>query len=464
MAIESPRDLAGRVEAALTRSGRSGPSMTTLVKLFEVMFAASVHTEEGEAIRFHLVFADPDNPDPAPPPRIRRDRWRPWKLEAELPFDIPTLVKLAKASDPRSSSLAVFGKRSRISIWGLIDQGTQYFDYMNFDSDSAQSYRPGIFQASVEGVAHIAAWIDYHKVGELRGTELLPAPIDALRQGPVLGALGPYLERLVDFAMDTLPESEREEVETIAKPTGGTAYLIALRRILLRARNYRHGGAVLIVPDPESVPHLNRKYTLNYDRLAEAVFFRVVTTLHKYSVDGHVFRVLDDDESALPVDLHLDQAVSEDELVDSRDEVNAAVWFISLLTRIDGLVLMSGNLSVRAFGVEITAQDAPQAVYRALNAKATRRKALDYNHFGTRHRSMMRFCAAVPDSVGFVISQDGAIRAMTMVGDDLVVWDDVMVQLLQDQPRPPPRRRRSPGPGSAVGSQSASRPANPKVS
>jgi hypothetical protein len=44
---------------------------------------------------------------------------------------------------------------------------------------------------------------------------------------------------------------------------------------------------------------------------------------------------------------------------------------------------------------------------------------------GTRHRSMMRYCNAYPGSVGFVISQDGDIRAISKVKDILILWDGI---------------------------------------
>jgi hypothetical protein len=40
---------------------------------------------------------------------------------------------------------------------------------------------------------------------------------------------------------------------------------------------------------------------------------------------------------------------------------------------------------------------------------------------------MMRYSARHKDAVGFVISQDGDIRAMTSVGNNLLVWENVMV-------------------------------------
>jgi len=45
--------------------------------------------------------------------------------------------------------------------------------------------------------------------------------------------------------------------------------------------------------------------------------------------------------------------------------------------------------------------------------------------YGTRHRSMFNYCAAHSGSVGFVVSQDGDIRAITKVGTKLVMWENI---------------------------------------
>ena len=65
---------------------------------------------------------------------------------------------------------------------------------------------------------------------------------------------------------------------------------------------------------------------------------------------------------------------------------------------------------------------------------------LDYNdkentskHFkdnGMRHRAGYRFCSAVPDSVAFVISQDGTIEACTQHDGKVVVYDNVALPLV----------------------------------
>jgi DNA integrity scanning protein DisA with diadenylate cyclase activity len=52
---------------------------------------------------------------------------------------------------------------------------------------------------------------------------------------------------------------------------------------------------------------------------------------------------------------------------------------------------------------------------------------MDPKHFGTRHRSLFAYCYANPDSLGFVISQDGEIRAVMKVGEELVIWEHIKV-------------------------------------
>jgi hypothetical protein len=111
-------------------------------------------------------------------------------------------------------------------------------------------------------------------------------------------------------------------------------------------------------------------------------------------------------EKDLPLDLYFDDSIIEGELEDSKDETAGSLWFVSLLSRVDGLVLMDTSLKVVGFGVEILEDKESKNIWQAgdVHASKTKRRRLDPEDFGTRHRSMMRYCAAVPGSVGFVIS------------------------------------------------------------
>jgi len=133
----------------------------------------------------------------------------------------------------------------------------------------------------------------------------------------------------------------------------------------------------------------------------------------------------------MPVGLHLDEVVAGYDLEEIRNELGSVIWFISLLSRVDGLVLLNPQLEVQGFGVEITVPEEPSAIYSAGDAWGTESllRRIDYQQYGTRHRSMMRYCSKYPGSVGFVVSQDGDVRVMTIVGGRLLVWENIQLQL-----------------------------------
>ena len=127
----------------------------------------------------------------------------------------------------------------------------------------------------------------------------------------------------------------------------------------------------------------------------------------------------------------LDETVSNAEIEDIEQEVTNAIWFISLLSKVDGLVLIDSDLVIQGFGVEIMVNEEPMDIRLARTRFATsasRMKQLDYSHYGTQHRSMMRYCNTVPGSLGFVVSQDGDVRAMTKMESALVIWDSIKLQ------------------------------------
>ncbi len=59
MQFSSPQTLADRTKAAILKVGLRPPDGRTLTAMFETMYAASVHTEEGQTTTFHVAFMDP---------------------------------------------------------------------------------------------------------------------------------------------------------------------------------------------------------------------------------------------------------------------------------------------------------------------------------------------------------------------------------------------------------------------
>ena len=425
--VNYPEDIANAVFLEIKKRTAEYPSKDILAELFETMYFASIRTEEAEPILFNIVYLDPNNPDPDPPERIVKDRWSYVKLSDQIELNIPNIIKLAKASDPRSSSLAIYhNENDELFIWGLIDQGNRYHDYVNFESEEGPE-RPGIFQASLEGPGFLVAYIKYQKIAELRINHLIRKTVDVFSKGPIKDALEIGIIRHLNSVKNKVDEdvySDRDHWEKLLSKF----WYASICRILLRIRSYKHGGAVLISAG-RLERGLNVKYRILYTRLKDALVQRSVKLIETTYASDQIFEYLEKDDD-IPIDLYLDENVSETELNRIRSEIDGSLWFISLLSRVDGLVLINKHLSVSGFGVEIKTSKIPEGIYFSSTQipNESSLQAVDYNHFGTRHRSMMRYCWNYPGSVGFVVSQDGDVRAMTKYGNKLIVWDNIKLQ------------------------------------
>jgi hypothetical protein len=309
---------------------------------------------------------------------------------------------------------------------------------MNFDVESSQAVRPGLFQASIDRPGHLTAWIDFDKIAELRGVELADQAIDALSNGPIREMLEVGIDDIGSEIMKAIAEKRQEELDLdpstnsledeFVKGSLGRDFMATLMRILIRIQNYGHGGALLIAPEGE-LHDLTIKYELDYPRLRTAL---ATQGLHQWE-SGHctqaIFDYMDDEtERQIPIDLYLRKEIAENGLKDSRSEIEGIVWFVSLLTRVDGLVLLTPDLNVRGFGVEITGKKDPATVKLAADAGASSVKEIDLAGYGTRHRSMFRYCCAHPDSLGLVVSQDGAVRCVAGEGENVLLWDNLKIQ------------------------------------
>jgi hypothetical protein len=105
------------------------------------------------------------------------------------------------------------------------------------------------------------------------------------------------------------------------------------------------------------------------------------------------------------------------------DAARDAWRFIASLTTVDGAVVLTDTLSIIGFGAEVTASvSGGDKVHVAHTAEATETQEVRFAEYGTRHRSAFRFVASLEPSVGFIMSQDGGVRAVRQVGSKLVMW------------------------------------------
>lgn len=423
------RDLAETLTSDLKRRHRKPVRIELVTELLQTMYNASLMTEESKPIRFNVTFLDPSNPDPDPPIRIRRNRWQFIPLRKSIPFQTEQIVKLARASDPRSSLLVIYPDgHGTLKIWGFIDQQNCFDEYARFNAEGYFA-PPGIFHAGVFDIGRIVVSIESIKIAELRVNQVMYRELDVFHSGPIHMQLAKGFRQHIEQVQKLLPRQLMGRLKECRSDLESDWYA-SICRILLRSKGFAHGGAILITPNTD-YRGLNLKYKFEYSRLQKALAFHGEAYVKMIEAQEKSYDIIDNDSDDMPKAIHLDEVVSSYDHEDCDSEIDGAIWFASLLTRVDGLVLMTPDLKVKGFGVEITVDKPPTKVVNSLNEAGTKTKIVDYNHFGTRHRSMMRYCNHVPGSIGFVISQDGHVRGIMKRGREVVIWNSIKIDAIE---------------------------------
>jgi hypothetical protein len=263
---------------------------------------------------------------------------------------------------------------------------------------------PGIIHVVANGVGDISVFNGWQLLGRLRQDTLIRMENPALWGGALhdrLVVLSEPLRKAVAVAKPHTAASERDRLCV-------EYWVNALSRILIHIESYRHGGALLVCGNGDQ---LELNYSISYERLSWALEREIVAHL----ADGDELE-----------DLRREHRYFRD----IEDTISGAVRFIAALSRVDGLVLMNPALKVRGYGVKIqTASSVPTVrVARSPYLDDNSSGILDPRLYGTRHQSMIRYCHTHPESVGFVVSQDGDVRGLMKVQDEVVLWDNLQTR------------------------------------
>jgi hypothetical protein len=444
MAINPILLLAQTVDRRLKQAGDKSPGVRRLTRLFEVIHFTSLKTEEGKSLQLRIALVDPTNPDPDKPKLIRPDRWTITSLENRIPLTVPSLIKLSKAADPWSSTLAVFyDSKNEFFVWGMIDQTVHFNTMLVRETEFGGYTPPGTFQVTASGTADLSIYHGFDFVARLQQDQLLTRQSDVFWSGPIHDRLSDGIAACFAAVGRTVLKSEMAEMPD---PEDWLYWVVdtwtrTLCRLLISIQRYRHGGALLVTT---SHRNLDIKYELNYSRLPRLLSDFAAFTIQMDGAGEELRSLLDADADDVPALTYLDETILEGDAEDCERAITGSVRFISSLSCVDGLILATPELAIKGFGVEIRTKKEPASVFISATAEPHERtiRRVDPSHYGTRHRSMMRYCFSNPGSVGFVISQDGEIRAMTRVGSRLIMWENLKVLSYLEMSRTKRRRRR----------------------
>jgi hypothetical protein len=382
-------------------------------------------TEEGRPIQLRIEVTPQQQFS-----RVEGNDWEPVRvpLRSPVPATAPNLIKMAPAADPWTSALAVsFNSKRQPIIWGLVDQVV--YGNLELISEIRFSANPLGLQIVVNGVGDISVYEGSSFLARLLRDEVYNREVDVLASGPVHASLAAGVKPVASKVVASLREPrflDAEASRTHLEEQVEEEYFRVIRRLLININRYKHGGAVLISDDNHD---LDIKHRIAYNRFPRLIGDLCRELELRENAEAYDIFALNRSgpRKTVPKEFHEAVRRIESRINEANQSLTGAIKFIATLSRIDGLILCGTDLSVRGFGVEIvTKEDVKSVSLSASSELAPKTTALiPANRYGTRHRSMMRYCLAHPGSVGFVISQDGEVRAVTSVRGSVAMWENL---------------------------------------
>jgi hypothetical protein len=367
------------------RAQRELPPKEVISRFLDEAFLATVREEEGRPIKFSVAVMQQQEVKSLISPTMHR----PVCFAAEIPFSAATLAKIAPAFDPVLTTIVVRWEKDSgaLFIWGIWMHAPASNRFMEIpvSGPGTANFRPDSFTLISKGRAALAVTRGSSLIGTFQAGYFSPAtptPFTSTSLGqyvyasvqsdPIYAAVGmPYWHYVRD-ALDVL-----------------------LSEASLRG----HGGTVVLLSpgvDPAESAYVSR-----------------------YRVSGS-FNL----QSTLRDCIEKERSIEISAAY--RKVANETLQRIAQLAAVDGALILTFAFEVLAFGATLKAPRTDAVLVTGPDGFGRGAgRPFDISRYGTRHRSAMDFAAAIPESIVFVISQDGPIRAFRRADDKTIqVWPD----------------------------------------
>lgn len=404
------------------------PERAVLDELLDVCYHASLMSEEGRPIVFRVALIT--STASVHPPREQSIPLEPimrYMLAQPVPFTTAELRRLAPVADPRQVMIAVeaVGERSRrrLQIYGLIDVGMALWEMARHQRICGTSSPDTLVVVSTRP-GELSICRGDRPVIRLSGGQVVSPLRSVLYQGPVAGFFVDATDALIEEAIrrSGLPSSRvRRDEQDDGRDF---AHMKFIESVLLHTAEQHHGGALLFVPDevadddPLLLENVSIKYRLPSTRPRDALLEAMAVRLARNDLHERLHEQSRVSRERLEELEALDWNQQEYE-----DSAQDAARFIASLTAVDGAVVLTDKLRIIRFGAEVRGSDSgTYTIFHAKNDEGTEITDDPFTSYGTRHRSAFRFVEGMDPAVAFILSQDGGIKAATLVEDRVVMW------------------------------------------
>lgn len=432
-----PKDIKKLLEQSWERKGIVSPKVTELLpeddileEMVEVAYHASFMTEEQRKIVFRVAFCSKAD--------LGKESDAIYEIRhVEFPrpitYNVHELLRLAPATDHRKVLIGVMaadippgGESSdtKLKIWGLIDTGLGLWKFIRREGNKEfASLRCLTISSDAPGKLTISLWGEVLVI--LRHGELYAPPLHSLRYGPLSEFFQKAQNEIHKDFIGTIGNRGNEPLPLFSDPK--EEYIKYIERLIFHIRDKLHGGTIIILSHELSLHDLikDNKISIKYRCEYNIVWDLIIKKSNLEYKDSIIFQSMIGTKSDMPHKKYWDSKSIEMDMRKTEAYLHDSVLFLSSLASVDGALIITDRLNLLGFGGELRVYgESMDNIKFSEDAFCRNVKARPFESFGTRHRSAFRFCNEYPNSVAFVISQDGDVKAMKKVQDDLIVWPD----------------------------------------
>lgn len=423
--MDALNNMATVVHKRLVSLGYETPNLQVIRSILRIVHTSSLITEEGRFVQGSITLANPQKPDY--PPYIQRSDYPQFTaLQAPEKFTPEFFVKIARAVDKWSGSIAIWGESQKtLVVWGIVDQQVATNLHLNREKIGGFS-KPGILTVIIDRPGDLTAYHERIFLASLRAQRLLLSEAEVFNSEAIIRRLSPTFSQralAISSAINKAIPSDYDDQRALNNLL--SAWKAAVARICIGLRRMGTGGTLLITPKPKQ-ELLFISHGFQYERLGSAITLHVLDESYQFCLE---FKQSESKAMRVKRSEVTELSFAEADTADRADEVTGAVKLVTSLAAMDGAILMKPDLSVVGFGVKIGAGSTPKEIYDGedFEIRGKLAKRVDTSRFGTRHGSVLRYCNADADAIGVIISQDGHVRVALNIDGKVVLWDRIQL-------------------------------------
>lgn len=397
---------------------KNRPQLAVLEDLFSTCYQASMLSHEGATISFRLLLDEPENfPDEAGPPHGLHK----LVFTEHAPITVNKLRRLSPAASFSRSLIGVrLDPQKGPLVWGIIHSGPRWLHAIL----GGRGHPPELPQSlliKVTGPGVIEVARGDHTLAILSEGKIIGESINVFQSKWLQDWMAPIRQERQELHLQAREQADDDWADLEPDLTR-TIEQHLMRRILAAMRAYRLGGTLLIVPQEltETLtshnPYLSIKYGF-IEAEPRARFRSLIINIMNKLAQIHK-------ESKRPVTWQDYQRSTDPEILALDESIFEMSHLVSTLSTADGAVVLTKRFELLGFGAEIICESLDtQSIARALDLEGTMTRRDSVNFFGSRHRSVYRFCDRLQDTMAIVLSKDGSLQFVKWNDGQLKYWE-----------------------------------------